>query len=146
MAVSPKTKSLVKAEAGFRCAVPYCNNTSPLQIHHIVHQGNGENGADTIDNLICLCSNCHGRYHAGEIDRRAIQRYKRRLVQEAYKELATHEIGYLEGLLDGDEIELNNEGVRLVRRLERKGYITISEMGTGLYKLEITNTGKAVVD
>lgn len=146
MAVSQKLKNQIKAEAGFQCAVPFCNNTSPLQIHHIIHQGGGENGTDTADNLICLCSNCHGRYHAGEIDRQSIQQYKRRLVQEAYKELAIHEIGYLEALLQGELIELDSEGVKLARRLERKGYITITETSEGLFKLEITETGKSVVE
>ncbi|SMG30832.1 HNH endonuclease [Marivirga sericea] len=146
MAVTQRIRNLIKAEAGFKCAVPFCNNTSPLQIHHIIHQGGGENGTDTVDNLICLCSNCHGRYHAGEIDRQAIQQYKRRLVQEAYKELAPNEVGYLEALLEGDNIELDAEGVRLARRLERKGYVTINETSEELFQLEITDAGRSVVE
>ena len=146
MAITQRIRNLIKAEAGFKCAVPFCNNTSPLQIHHIIHQGGGENGADTVDNLICLCSNCHGRYHAGEIDRQAIQQYKRRLVQEAYKELALHEVGYLEALLEGDNIELDVEGVRLARRLERKGYVAINETPEELFQLEITDAGRSIVE
>jgi predicted restriction endonuclease len=146
MAVTLNNKRLVKAEAGYRCAVPFCNNTSPLEIHHIIHQRGGENGPDTIGNLICLCSNCHGRYHAGEIDRQSIQQFKRRLVQQAYIELGAHEIGYLEALLDGEIIELTNEGVFLARRLARKEYVTITETTEGIHQLEITDIGRAIVE
>lgn len=36
-----------------------------LHIHHIVYRSNG--GADTLDNLITLCADCHRRLHRGEL-------------------------------------------------------------------------------
>ena len=36
-----------------------------LHIHHIIYRSNG--GADTLDNLITLCADCHRRLHRGEL-------------------------------------------------------------------------------
>jgi len=138
MAVTPKQKRRLKEEAGFRCAVPNCGATSPLQIHHIIHQEEG--GLDTDDNLICLCSNCHGRYHEGQIDRPAIRSYKLRL-RKISVTLAIHEYNFLEALFQGQTIELDVNNINLARRLERLGFITITDLGNGLFRLTITDDG-----
>ena len=39
----------------FRCVL--CDNTSGLQIHHVVHRGQG--GSDNPQNLVTLCRRCH---------------------------------------------------------------------------------------
>lgn len=36
-----------------------------LHIHHIIYRSNG--GADTLDNLITLCADCHKKLHRGEL-------------------------------------------------------------------------------
>jgi 5-methylcytosine-specific restriction endonuclease McrA len=95
MAVTKAQKRRIKQEAGFKCAVPTCSHTSPLEIHHIIHKHNG--GTDTDDNLVCLCGGCHGRYHLGEITEQAIIDYKHRLRRISIV-LAAHEHGYLEAL------------------------------------------------
>jgi hypothetical protein len=139
MAVTQAQKRRLKEQAGFRCAVPTCNATSPLQIHHIIHREEG--GLDTDDNLICLCSNCHGRYHQGQIDRKAIINYKQRLIKISIV-LAPHEYNYLESLFDGQQIELYNNNINLARRIERKGFIIITELGNGLFRLTLTTEGR----
>ena len=67
----------VRVEAGHRCAIPTCRATSGLQIHHIEEWAKVRE--HTFDNLILLCSNCHARITAGEIDRRSVMAYKRNL-------------------------------------------------------------------
>lgn len=138
MPVTYRQKRQIKEEAGFRCAVPTCNNTSPLEIHHIIDQAHG--GTDGNDNLICLCANCHGRYHAGEIPRISIQNYKQRL-QRISVVLFPHEYNYLESLNQGEPIQLDNPSINLARRLERFGYVEINAMGNGQFQVTITQEG-----
>ena len=38
---------------------------STLHVHHIIYRSNG--GADTLDNLITLCEECHKKLHNGEL-------------------------------------------------------------------------------
>ena len=49
----------VYARDGFRCAL--CDSTKYLQIHHVIPRGQG--GSDFVENLITLCSVCHGQAH-----------------------------------------------------------------------------------
>lgn len=44
----------------------YCKTKKgTLHVHHIVYRSNG--GADTLDNLITLCKECHKKLHKGEL-------------------------------------------------------------------------------
>lgn len=138
MAVTPKQKREIKEEAGFKCAIPNCNATSPLEIHHIVHQANG--GTDNNDNLICLCGNCHGRYHLGEIPVQSINNYKLR-VRRISLAFFPHEYNYLAALNHGEIIELNPENVNMARRLEEENFVTIIELDNGQFELNITAAG-----
>ena len=49
----------VYARDGFRCAL--CDSTRYIQIHHVIPRGQG--GSDFVENLITLCSVCHGQAH-----------------------------------------------------------------------------------
>lgn len=64
-------------EAGHRCAVPTCRQTSGLEVHHIVDYARVKK--HEFDNLILLCAICHARATKGEIDRKAIRAYKANL-------------------------------------------------------------------
>ena len=139
MAVTRAQKRRLKEEASFECAVPNCKVTSPLQIHHIIHQEEG--GLDTDDNLICLCSNHHGRYHENQIDRQSIIRYKQRLIRINVV-LAVHEYKFLEALFQGQQIELDNENINLAKRLERHKFVIITNLRNGLHRLNITSEGR----
>ena len=143
MAVTPAQKRRIKEEAGFMCAVPNCNTTSPLDIHHIVYQENG--GLDEDDNLICLCRNCHGRVHLNEIPDISIRTYKIRL-QRVSLDLDPHEIRYLEALFRGEQIDLDANTVDLARRLERRGLIRITHrVRDNIYRLSITRKGRIFI-
>jgi 5-methylcytosine-specific restriction endonuclease McrA len=63
-------------EAGYRCAIPVCQQT-PVELAHIKPWA--EVGDHTFDNMIALCPNCHRRYDRGEIERAALRRYKMNL-------------------------------------------------------------------
>lgn len=66
-------------EAGYRCAIPTCRAVSPLQIDHIEDWARVRE--HKFDNMIVLCSNCHGRKGNGhgQIDRTALRQYKANL-------------------------------------------------------------------
>lgn len=141
MSVSQIQKRRIKEEAGFRCAVPNCNVTSPLDIHHIVHQEDGGDDSDT--NLICLCKNCHGRVHNGEITQISIRGYKTRLLRISAGMLP-HEINFLEALYMGEVVELDDIMIGNARRLERHGYIRVTRIRgeEDLYRLHLTRLGR----
>lgn len=44
---------------GWRCQ--HCGRREQLQIHHVVHRSQA--GADSEENLIVLCAECHGWVH-----------------------------------------------------------------------------------
>ena len=144
MAVTRVQKRRIKEEAGYRCAIPNCNVTSPLDIHHIEYQENG--GSDEDDNLICLCRNCHGRVHNNDIEDISIRTYKRNLVLRSAR-LFPHEVAYLEALLAGEQIELDAEAVVQVRRLERNRFIRIQHLRRNdVYRLTITQIGRELIE
>jgi len=144
MAVTSAQKRRIKEEAGFKCAVPNCNTTSPLDIHHIQYQHNG--GLDEDDNLICLCKNCHGRVHNNEIPDISIRAFKTRL-QRVSLDLDPHEIKYLEALFRNEQIDLDDDTVDLSRRLERRGLIRITHrVRDENYRLSITTNGRLFIE
>jgi len=144
MAVTPRLRRIIKQEAGYRCAIPTCNCTSPLEIHHIVPIADG--GDDNPQNLICLCRNCHGRCHNGEIDNEAIVQYKQRLIRISV-DLFLHEHKYLEALYRGELIELSTDDVSLANRLERRGFVNIIEIPqNNSFRLAITDQGRSFIE
>ena len=58
------SKSACLNRDGYTCQ---CCRTKrgTLQVHHIIYRSNG--GADTLDNLITLCTDCHRKLHRGEL-------------------------------------------------------------------------------
>ena len=66
--VNPKSRVPTKAQRrqilrrdGYRCAVPGCQNTLWLHVHHLIYFADG--GLTVEDNLITLCSKCHKNVH-----------------------------------------------------------------------------------
>lgn len=52
-------RKMIYRRDGYRCAL--CDSTRYLQIHHVIPRGEG--GSDYPENLITLCSVCHGQAH-----------------------------------------------------------------------------------
>lgn len=72
---SARIKKLVLARAHKRCEL--CNKASPFidmkgspyfEMHHLIPLSEG--GLDTVDNVVCLCPNCHRELHFGKKSKR----------------------------------------------------------------------------
>lgn len=60
-AISAELERELHMEAGWRCAIPTCRVSKPLDMAHIEPvQPNGE--TDYFNNMIILCKNCHARF------------------------------------------------------------------------------------
>ena len=60
-AVPDRLRREVLERDRFRCRAAGCRGTSFLAVHHLVPRERG--GANTLDNLITLCSGCHRVLH-----------------------------------------------------------------------------------
>jgi hypothetical protein len=61
--IKPSVRATVLARDRHRCATPGCRSTSFLEVHHVKPRGHG--GSNGAENLITLCSRCHGFVHEG---------------------------------------------------------------------------------
>lgn len=75
-AIPRPLKRKVLVEAGHRCAIPTCRQTT-TELAHITPFV--EVQEHTFDNLIALCPNCHTRFDKGEIDKGSMLQYKTNL-------------------------------------------------------------------
>jgi len=66
-------------EAGYRCAIPTCRVTGPLEIDHIDDYARVQE--HRFENMIVLCRNCHGLKgdRRRQLDRKALRQYKANL-------------------------------------------------------------------
>jgi 5-methylcytosine-specific restriction endonuclease McrA len=61
--IKPSVRAAVLARDRYRCATQGCRSTSFLEVHHVKPRGRG--GSNRAENLITLCSRCHGFVHEG---------------------------------------------------------------------------------
>ena len=71
--ISKEVRKEVYKRDGYLCAL--CGSGQYLQIHHVVPRSQG--GSDFPENLITLCSKCHGQAHGidcipGYIDQQSV--------------------------------------------------------------------------
>jgi len=59
--IKPSVRAAVLARDRHRCATPGCRSTHFLEVHHLTPRGQG--GSNRAENLITLCSRCHGFVH-----------------------------------------------------------------------------------
>jgi len=59
--IKPSVRAAVLARDRHRCATPGCRSTHFLEVHHVTPRGQG--GSHRAENLITLCSRCHGFVH-----------------------------------------------------------------------------------
>ncbi len=62
-AVTPKLRAAVRTRDRGRCVVPGCTHFRFLDLHHQVRRADG--GANTLGNLLSLCTRHHRRVHEG---------------------------------------------------------------------------------
>jgi hypothetical protein len=61
--IPPSVRAAVLARDRHRCATPGCRSARFLEVHHVMPRGQG--GSNRAENLITLCSRCHGFVHEG---------------------------------------------------------------------------------
>jgi hypothetical protein len=61
--IPPSVRAAVLARDRHRCATPGCRSTHFLEVHHVMPRGQG--GSNRAENLVTLCSRCHGFVHEG---------------------------------------------------------------------------------
>ncbi len=59
--IKPSVRAAVLARDRHRCATPGCRSTRFLEVHHVTPRAQG--GSNRAENLITLCSRCHGFVH-----------------------------------------------------------------------------------
>jgi 5-methylcytosine-specific restriction endonuclease McrA len=59
--IKPSVRAAVLARDRHRCATPGCRSTHFLEVHHVKPRTEG--GSNRAENLITLCSRCHGFVH-----------------------------------------------------------------------------------
>lgn len=107
----------VLVESGHRCAIPTCRQTQ-IEVHHITPWEKCH--SHEFANLIALCPNCHTRVHNGEIDRKALDLYKKQLVNL----LDTEESHCDHGTVSSGIVKLNRADGK-VHHLTVAGHVTI---------------------
>ncbi len=60
--IPPSVRAAVLARDRHRCTTPGCGATNFLEVHHLKPRNQG--GTNRPDNLVTLCSRCHGFVHA----------------------------------------------------------------------------------
>ncbi len=61
--ISKETRKAVYKREGYECAV--CGSNRQLEVHHVVKRSRG--GANTMQNLVCLCHRCHCLVHGERV-------------------------------------------------------------------------------
>lgn len=54
---------MVKKEAGFKCS--QCGSMKRLEVHHLSYENKGDE-MNHLEDLVCLCHNCHSKEHGYE--------------------------------------------------------------------------------
>jgi hypothetical protein len=115
--IPAELKRRILVEAGHRCAIPTCRHPT-TEIAHIIPYAQIKE--HQYHNLIALCPNCHTRYDRGEIDRRSMLVYKRKIafLSDRYSRFELNALDYLRAK---DRIVIH--GVLIVKNLLDDGLI-----------------------
>lgn len=114
--IPAKIKREVLVEAGHRCAIPNCRQTT-LEVAHIEPYEKVKK--HEAFNLIALCPNCHTRFHKGEIDKKSIKIYKAKLVflSDRYSKF---ELAVLDELSKKDRVFIGGGDLMIIDLLDDK--------------------------
>jgi hypothetical protein len=111
----------VLLEAGHRCAIHTCHQV-PVVVAHIIPWATCKTHA--FDNLIALCPTCHSRCDRGEIDRKSMYAYKRRLLS-SFGGLTLYELRILRRMkeIKTSEFWILDDLELLIGGLLERGYL-----------------------
>lgn len=158
----------VLLEAGYSCANPICH-VPLLHAHHIDYVENG--GANTEENLIAFCPNCHTMVHNKIIPEEAVKTWKTMLIaaNHAWTKETLNNLLFLDtslseslyltgdgvvrfsdlivsGLAEAESISWVGDTSNLIAyTLPNPNPIPASEMTKSAFKLRLTGKGKALV-
>ena len=149
--ISPKLRTDVLTEAGYRCAVPTCRMILALDIHHILQVS--ENGPNELSNLIALCPTCHRLFHLGYIARDSLYAWKGILVSlsRAFDVDTVDYLLFLSVTPHGWHT-VSGDGILRLARLIVAGLASYQPMGAMVvasgdsYAVRLTEKGKQLVD
>jgi hypothetical protein len=138
-------------EAGYRCAVPTCRTILTIELHHI--DPVREDGQNTPDNLIALCSNCHTMLEKGIIAREAINVYKTMLValSQAFDKESISNLLFLK-VIATDPLPISGDGVLKFSHLiasglvEFKPHTPVNVYPRTLFEVSVTPKGNRIID
>lgn len=121
----------VEVEAGHRCAVPTCRQTSGLEIHHIDNWA--KVNEHRLENLILLCAVCHSRATKGEIDRLSMRAYKQNLltISGRYGDLERRVLDYFVRHPSAETIVVDRSHELLLMYLLEDGLLSMVGPATG---------------
>jgi hypothetical protein len=144
-----EVRNLVLHEAGYKCANPACRGILTLDIHHLDYVSSG--GADSADNLLALCPNCHVLHHKGHIPIESIRAWKM-LLLSLNEGFDRRSIDMLLALHKIVSLNVSGEGVLACSSLIASGlvrqFINTSSLFDGniSYSLKLTNKGQLLVE
>lgn len=125
--IPAEIKRAVFTEAGHRCAIPACKETSALDIEHIDDYARVR--THEFENLILLCAVCHRRKekntNARGLDRKALRQYKANLalLNGRYSDVERRVLEWFALNPEEREIDLPLGSQVLVMFLVREGYL-----------------------
>lgn len=126
-------RELVMLEAGYRCAVPTCRALTPLDVHHIDEHAKG--GSDEAGNLICLCCNCHNRYHREKIPSQQVMKVYKIRLQELSRAVDREDIDLLLLLYEEmDSISVSGDKIAELAALFNAGYLEARDSSKGCFQ------------
>ena len=74
LSLSPRARTKVLTETGFRCGIPTCRSILAFDFHSLTQID--EDGAQDASNFLALCPTCHEAYHLGIITTEALHTHK----------------------------------------------------------------------
>ncbi|MBI5961669.1 MAG: HNH endonuclease [Chloroflexi bacterium] len=136
--VPSQLKREVLLEAGHRCAIPTCRQTT-LEITHIAPWSKVKE--HEFANLIALCPTCHARYHKGEIDRQSMLSYKRNLsiLNSRYTDIERRVLDFFASQPEAQYIKLPGGVVIWLWYLIKDGYLVLDGHSSGHKEDEFPN-------
>jgi len=120
--IPSELKRKVLVEAGHRCAIPTCRYPITEIVHIIPWE---QVKKHEYENLIALCSNCHGRADRGEIDRKSLRIYKR-ILQRLTDRYDRFELVVLNELRLGNPVIMAGNMLLLIKNLMDTDLISIN--------------------
>ncbi|HYD91820.1 MAG TPA: HNH endonuclease signature motif containing protein [Flavobacterium sp.] len=128
--IPSELKRKILVESGHRCSIPTCRFPT-TEVAHIVPYS--ETKKHEYDNLIALCPNCHTRFDKGEIDKKSMRVYKKKLVflSERYSRFELNVLDYLRAkgkvTIAGPLTVKNLLDEGLIKNVNTMSYITYND-------------------